>query len=73
MPSILSSRKDHHQGRAHGRVAYSDGASATLYTDLPQQRPGSYQEDREESMMAVLISGRSREELIARSRDDRTE
>jgi len=38
-PGILSPRKDHRQGRARGRVACGDGASATLDTDLPRQLP----------------------------------
>jgi hypothetical protein len=36
-PGMLTPRKDHHKGRAQGRVAYSDGPSATLDSDLPRQ------------------------------------
>jgi hypothetical protein len=36
-PGILSPRKDHRRGRAQGRVAYGDGANATLEADLPAE------------------------------------
>jgi hypothetical protein len=78
-PDLAASQSDgltnrRMRARMSGGVG-GGGATPPPYpiTDLPRQRPGSYQEDREESTMAALISGRSREELLARFRDDRTE